>query len=139
MVAAAIELLHGASLIHDDLLDLTGDARVVGKPVDTSLAMGRSLLPLIYLERYGSRASREAAHHLLRQIDHSGHADMMRLLREERILDRVAATRDTHVLLALQALGRLSRSQDVNALKTIATFATRQQPAHTLVGTTTPQ
>ena len=108
--------------------------------------MGRSLLPLIYLERYGSRAGIEAAQHLLQQIVRSGHADrvrlladLVRLLREERILDRVTATRDIHVSLALQALDRLNYSQDVNALKTIAVFATRQQPAHTLVGATASQ
>ncbi|BFU90477.1 MAG: octaprenyl diphosphate synthase [Nitrospira sp.] len=127
--------------IHDDLLDFIGDALVLRKPVGTSLAMGRSLLPLIYLERYGSRAGREAAQCLLRQIVRNGHADrvwlladMVRLLREERILDRVTATRDTHVLLALQALDRLNHSNDVNALKTIAVFATSHQPALTLVG-----
>ncbi len=120
--------------IHDDLLNFVGDAQALGKPVATSLAMGRSLLPLIDLERYGSRAGLETAHQLLQKIEHSGHADMVRLLSEERILDRVTATRDTHVSLALLALDRLSRSQDVNALKTIAVFATRHQPAHTLVG-----
>jgi geranylgeranyl pyrophosphate synthase len=132
--------------IHDDLLDFIGDALVLRKPVDTSLAMGRSLLPLIYLERYGSRAGIEAAQHLLQQIVRSGHADrvrlladLVRLLREERILDRVTATRDIHVSLALQALDRLNHSQDVNALKAIAVFATRQQPAHTLVGATASQ
>lgn len=127
--------------IHDDLLDFIGDALVLKKPVGTSLAMGRSLLPLIYLERYGSRAGRETAHQLLQKIVRSGHADrvwlladMVRLLREEHILDRVTATRDTHVFLALLALDRLNHSQDVNALKTIAAFATSHQPAHTLVG-----
>lgn len=121
--------------IHDDLLDLIGDARVLGKPVGTSLAMGRPLLPLIYLERYGSRAGIEVAHQLLRQIERSGQADMVKLLREERILGRVTATRDTHVSFALQALDRLNHSQDVNALKTIAVFATTHQLAHTLVRT----
>ncbi|HEX5545554.1 MAG TPA: hypothetical protein VFX10_08655 [Nitrospira sp.] len=51
-------------------------------------------------------------------------------------MDRVTATQDTHVLLALHALDRLNHSKDVHALKTIAAFATRHQPAHALVGTT---
>jgi octaprenyl-diphosphate synthase len=63
--------------IHDDLLDLIGDAQALGKPVGTSLALGRPLLPLIYLERYGSRTGIETAHQLLRKFERGGHADMV--------------------------------------------------------------
>ena len=36
--------------------------------------------------------------------------------------------------LALRALDLLNHSKDVTALKTIAAFATRHQPAHWLIG-----
>ena len=35
--------------ICDDLRDITGDSRAMGKPTGNSLALGRPLLPLIYL------------------------------------------------------------------------------------------
>lgn len=40
--------------IQDDVLDIVRDSGVLGKPVGTGLIKERLLLPLNYLERYGS-------------------------------------------------------------------------------------
>lgn len=40
--------------IEDDVLDIVENPEVLGKPVGTGLIKERLLLPLVYLERYGS-------------------------------------------------------------------------------------
>jgi geranylgeranyl pyrophosphate synthase len=125
--------------IHDDVLDLTGDASILGKPVGISLAQGRPMLPLIYLERYGSLAARRAAYRFLQQMEHGGRIELVAMLKEEGIFDRVTATRDKYVSGALQALDRLLPSKEIEALKVFATYGTTHRPTHTLIRMVVPQ
>ncbi|MFO0699214.1 MAG: polyprenyl synthetase family protein [Nitrospira sp.] len=125
--------------IHDDMLDLIGDTNILGKPVGASLVKGRPMLPLIYLERYGSEAACQVGRQLLREIEYGGHAELVTLLREEGIFDRVMATRDEYVSRALQALDQLGCSTDLEVLRTLATCAATHQFPHTLFGAAAPQ
>ncbi len=58
--------------IVDDLLDVTGDARVLGKPVLSDLGEGRITLPLIRALASGGRAGRDRVKSLVGRKDISG-------------------------------------------------------------------
>lgn len=118
--------------IQDDVLDLIGDARVLGKPIGLSLAKGRPLLPLIYFERDGSWESRKAFRRALQRED--ARTELVRLLIAEGVWERVATTRDKYVSAALRALDHLRSSKEVEALKTLACYAATGQAVHLLEG-----
>jgi geranylgeranyl pyrophosphate synthase len=112
--------------IHDDPLDLIGDPAVMGKPVGSSLSNGRPLLPLIYLQRDGSaNARREYAR--LRKAKDERRVDLVTLLKEEGILDRVKATQNGYLSNAIQALDRLRPDHDVAELEALAFYAVARQ------------
>lgn len=108
--------------IQDDVLDLVGDARVLGKPVGNGLVNARLLLPLIYLEQYGSPTARRE-YRRIQQTDSGGLAPLAALLKEEGILDRIRVTQDRYLSAGLQALERLRPSEDRAALSVLATYA----------------
>lgn len=120
-----------AMQIRDDILDLTGDAQVLGKPVGNSLARGRPLLPLIYLDRYGSRAGRRA--YLRIQQRGNERVALLALLKEEGIVHRVESIHERHLSTALQALECLPRSDEVVSLRVLAHVATSHSSCHHLV------
>ena len=113
--------------IQDDVLDLIGDPRTMGKPVGNSLAKGRLLLPLIYLERHGSPAARRE-YHRMQQTDgsccHRWHADLVALLKQEGILDRVKASQDRYRALAVEALDNIFPLHEAASLTVLASYAT---------------
>ncbi len=125
--------------IHDDVLDLIGDATILGKPVGASLAKGRPMLPFIYLERYGSLEARRAGYRFIQRSKPHGRVELAGLLKEEGILHRVRATQDQYVSVALGALDRLRPSDEVEALKAFASYATTHQSTHTLNAKTMQQ
>jgi len=108
--------------IQDDVLDLIGDASILGKPVGLSLVKGRPMLPLIYLEREGSPPARRE-YRRLQQLE-EGRAELVRLLTAEGIWERVSTTRDKYVSAAQHALDRLSPSEGTDALRVFASYAT---------------
>ena len=58
--------------IVDDLLDFTGDAEAVGKPIGSDLREGKVTLPLIHLQQHAQRRRRaadRARHHRRAQRD----------------------------------------------------------------------
>jgi octaprenyl-diphosphate synthase len=65
--------------IVDDLLDITGDARVLGKPVLSDLGEGRITLPFIQALRTGGRAGRQRIKAL------SGRKDISAMERRELV------------------------------------------------------
>jgi len=67
--------------IVDDLLDFTGDARVLGKPTLTDLGEGRITLPVIQALKTGGRAGRQRIKALVGRKDIS--ADERRALLED--------------------------------------------------------
>ncbi len=70
--------------IQDDLLDLTGDPELLGKPVGTDIAMGQLTLPVIYaLQHSGDGLLRE-----LRDAVAIGSPDQLNLTRLRTLVDR---------------------------------------------------
>jgi len=108
--------------IQDDVLDIVGDTVLLGKPVGACLMKERLLLPLIYLERYGSPT---ALRHYRRipQSEAGRRVQLAALLKEEGILDRITATQNRYVSAALQALECIHPSDARAHLSVLATYA----------------
>jgi octaprenyl-diphosphate synthase len=107
--------------IRDDVLDLTGDAERLGKPVGNSLAHRRPLLPLVYLESSGSPAARHQACRLAHEP--SQRLELLNLLEREGALARTERTQRRHVDAACSALAVLGPSPESEVLAALARYA----------------
>ena len=108
--------------IQDDVRDIIEDTGLLGTPVGTCLVKERLLLPLIYLERYGSPT---ALWHYRRipQTEVGRTVQLAALLKEEGIWDRIKVTQDRYLSAALQALECLRPSDERANLSVLATYA----------------
>lgn len=108
--------------IHDDMLDLTGEFQVLGKPVGNSLILGRPMLPLIYLQKYGSQSALKE----YRRLQQAGYPrlQVVALLEQEGIFERVRAVQENYLTASLTALNSLTVSKEIDSLRTLALFAT---------------
>ena len=111
--------------IHDDMLDLVGQPRTLGKPVGISLAQERPMLPLIYLHKYGSLVAREEYRRL--RLSGCDRLELVALLDQEKIFARVKATQEHYIAHALKALEDLHSSDEVEALQVVALYAITRQ------------
>jgi geranylgeranyl pyrophosphate synthase len=107
--------------IRDDVLDIVGETRRLGKPAGNSLALGRPTLPLIYLEHYGSRAARAEYHRLL--SDGRDRRAIAALLDREGLLERIDAVQNGCVQEAILALEPLPHSSGRATLEAVARLA----------------
>jgi geranylgeranyl pyrophosphate synthase len=107
--------------LRDDVLDLIGEARTLGKPVANSLGQGRPLLPLLYLQKYGTPGARDQ----YRRLRRNGfpRRELLALLERERIFPRVRAVQDRYVAAARRALDGLPPSAPVKDLQVITWYA----------------
>ncbi len=105
--------------IEDDLLDLTGEASSMGKPVGNSLAHGRPLLPLICLRQLISHAT---VQNKLEKLAENGWnpRDLLGLMEEYGVLDRVMQTRQRHLDAAVAALVDFPGMAGVDGLRALA-------------------
>ncbi|MFO0778053.1 MAG: polyprenyl synthetase family protein [Nitrospira sp.] len=108
--------------IQDDVLDIIGDSGVLGKPVGTGLIQKRLLLPLIYLEQYGSRTAHLEYRRIL-QTDAGRLGQLAALLKAEGIWDRIKVTQNRYLSAGLQALECIPPSDDRTTLSVLATYA----------------
>ena len=108
--------------IQDDVLDIVGDMGLLGTPVGTYLVKERLLLPVIYLERYGSPTALRH-YHRISQTAAGRAVQLAALLKEEGIWDRIKVTQDRYVSAALQALECIRPSDERANLSVLATYA----------------
>jgi octaprenyl-diphosphate synthase len=108
--------------IYDDMLDLTGEPQILGKPVGNSLILERPMLPLIYLQKYGS----QSACGEYRRLQQAGYPrwQVVALLEQEGIFERVRAVQENFLTASLNALNSLTVSKEIDSLRTLALFAT---------------
>jgi geranylgeranyl pyrophosphate synthase len=113
--------------IQDDVLDIVGDTGLLGTSVGTCIVKERPLLPVIYLERYGSPT---ALRHYRRipQTEVGRTVQLAALLKEEGIWDRIQVTQDRYLSAALQALECLRPSDARANLSVLATHAVHHHP-----------
>ena len=107
--------------IRDDELDLTGDSAILGKPAGNSMEAGRPLLPLIYLAKHGSPGAKAAFANM--QRDNGYRHDLIRLLQEEGVLERVRRIEQRFLVRACSALQRLRPSAERDALLAVGTYS----------------
>ncbi len=104
--------------IRDDLLDLVGDARALGKPTGNSIALGRPSLPLVLLQRMDAAAAAQA----VRCAGQPGWTPgpLAALLDRLGVLDEVRRLQHACVDRALAALSPLPAGPGVDALRELA-------------------
>jgi geranylgeranyl diphosphate synthase, type I len=104
--------------IHDDLLDLVGEPGSMGKPVGNSLMQGRPMLPLIYLWEEASEAVRSK----LCQLGNNecGRDELIALLQQHGILERILQVRTRHLDAAVAALKDFDNSTGMQGLCALA-------------------
>ena len=104
--------------IQDDLLDVVGEASVLGKPNGNSVANRRPLLPLIYLRQ-------DAAESTPGQIEATG-TDLARvrvLLAESGVLGRIEEIQRRFLAAGERALDALPQSPALEGLRAYARYA----------------
>jgi geranylgeranyl pyrophosphate synthase len=109
--------------IGDDLLDLVGEPRALGKPAGNSLAHGRPMLPLIYLWETSSQAEQGELRRLLGN-GHGRRQELVECLEERGLLERVRRVQRRHVEAAVAALKGFRDPTGVAALRALAVRAT---------------
>jgi octaprenyl-diphosphate synthase len=108
----------------DDLLDLVGEQRALGKPVASDLREGKLTLPVVFLLRRAGAPAREAVRTVL---DDRGFArvqprEIERLLRECGAYAEALALAEHHAARARAALLPLERSPCRDALLALPEF-----------------
>ncbi len=109
----------------DDLLDLTGSAESLGKPVASDLREGKITLPLIYLLQEGDHAAGDLIRDVVRQRSLSAEqwTDISRLLATHGSLDRAYDTAVRHRRDSQAEARRRSRpSQERDALMALPDY-----------------
>ena len=108
--------------IDDDLLDLMGEPGAMGKPVGNSLAEGRPMLALIYLRRL---VSDDILRGKMDQRAESGwdRDELIELLEQYGVIDRVLQVRQHHLDSAVAALSGFPNAEGVQALHALASRA----------------
>jgi geranylgeranyl pyrophosphate synthase len=107
--------------IRDDELDITGEEALTTKqtgkhPGDSS--PGRPTLPLIYLRKYGSKTALQKFSQM--QRDGSTSSDLLGLLHDEGVLDRLRIVKEQHLQRAVEAADCFRNSTEAGAMITIA-------------------
>jgi octaprenyl-diphosphate synthase len=108
----------------DDVLDITSDENILGKPVCSDLREGKLTLPLIYLMRDGEPEHRELIRAIIRE-DGFGNAHRERiraLVREYGTADRVLDKASEYACQAKKYLAGFQPSQARDALMVIPEY-----------------
>jgi len=108
--------------IRDDELDVTGEdglsAESTGNQSRKLSPGSQPSLPVIYLKMYGSQAAFEKFGQM--QNDRRPRSELLQLLQNEGVLDRLAMVKERHFQLALEAAACFRDSDESKALIAIA-------------------
>ncbi len=106
--------------IGDDVLDLVGEARALGKPAGNSLAHHRPILPLVLLWQSGADARDE-----WERLDATGLSplEVRTLLDGRGIFEGVRQIQQHHVDAAVEALEGFANADGAQALRALASCA----------------
>lgn len=113
--------------ITDDVLDIVGDEKVLGKPSGSDLRQGNVTLPVIYVLQRGSEADRRQILEYLRtkgQRDSIG--DILQGIRTSDGIDYAYGLADRYLEKAYAVLTRLPEGKARDSLQLIAEFVGRR-------------
>ncbi|HEV8120531.1 MAG TPA: polyprenyl synthetase family protein [Candidatus Polarisedimenticolia bacterium] len=115
--------------IVDDLLDVTAESRVLGKPAASDLKEGKLTLPFIYLLERASKAERDMVRTVLEEGDFRtvSREEVLVLLRHHRTLDRTRELAVAYASQARHALEVFAPSPAREALKALPQFVVSRQ------------
>ena len=104
--------------IVDDVLDLTADEDVLGKPVASDLREGKATLAVVHALQHGSREERAAIQQVLedRSFARVGHARILEILRHNGSLDFAMRAAYGYADVARAAVAALPDSEYKRAL-----------------------
>lgn len=108
----------------DDILDLTADEKVLGKPVANDLREGKVTLPVIFLLRRADGVAAEAVTAVLqdRGFGRVSPAEIVRLVRDHGALEEARALAERHAAAARAELAGFERSPYRTALEALPDF-----------------
>jgi octaprenyl-diphosphate synthase len=107
----------------DDLLDFTGDERLLGKPVLSDLKEGHVTLPVLYLLRAEPSAAGIIQEILdRRSLDDRQRREILDLVRRHRVLDAARRVGESYVLKAQQALAPVPDSAQKESLQALVEY-----------------
>ncbi len=90
--------------IYDDILDIAGDEREVGKTLGTDLEKGKFTLPVLLLLQSSDEAMRNRVRELILHENHSGHDELAQLLSKSGAMQSAVETARRTVAEARAAL-----------------------------------
>ena len=115
--------------IVDDVLDLTADEEMLGKPAASDLREGKATLAVVHALQHGSREERAAIAMVLedRSFVRVGHARILEILRHNGSLDAAMRAAHTYAEAARNAVAVLPESEYKRALLWVPDFVVARE------------
>ncbi|HEY5214226.1 MAG TPA: polyprenyl synthetase family protein [Acidobacteriaceae bacterium] len=112
--------------IVDDVLDLTANDEILGKPAASDLREGKATLAVIHALERGTGADREAIRTVLadRSFEHVAHADILEILHRHGSLAYAMDTACAYAEAARQSIAELPENEYKRALLWVPGFVT---------------
>ena len=110
--------------IVDDLLDFTGDAAALGKPIGADLREGKMTLPLIHLLRQGHTGGERIVRDIIatRTVAEQQWNDLLQMLNEHRSIDYAFRRAEEFAERARKPLSAFPPSSERDALLTLPDY-----------------